>query len=248
MLEKRKQQEAKRARAARAAQRHIEFLPIWNEMVTSITDSQERMLMPHHDDACELPSVAAMLLEDDARIPVTEERWLAIVHTIPSQVADFQDKVKRDFVRRLKAVPKMNQWYSNQVDSKSDDNVEDGDFSILEKASSFLKCNNYECEERLTYPACLTHSHISDYKWSIALSRLRRDEPTESTFKLLLDHLKLPEDASHAEVEALNGRLVCLCGNPKIRNPMSFWEMVRHITKEVVWYNSSAKMKRYGIL
>jgi hypothetical protein len=84
--------------------------------------------MPNHADACKLSIVNSMLFEDKARIPVIEQRWLAI-DLIPAQVEEFQANVKRALIKCLKI--QSTYWY-HRTASVAD---EMSDFAILEKPS-----------------------------------------------------------------------------------------------------------------
>jgi len=70
------------ARQDRKIQRKIEFSLIWDELVDAMPDAKERCLMPNINDAWVLSTVANMLAEDDAQIPVTKERFLGRLDSV----------------------------------------------------------------------------------------------------------------------------------------------------------------------
>lgn len=208
-----------------------EFYPIWRGVVQAIQDPIERSLMPDVDDACALPHIAEMLNEDEARIPVTEERWLAIVDTLPDALAHYQKKVKRHVVERLINMAPSHWYnpYNNVPDISNDCTDYDDDFHLLDKAKSVFVCSSSEytlCNAVLTYPTLLSHEHLVGLPLKRAMAMLSRTPEVEAATAVLLKTLGLPEDASRKTLDEMNGRLQCLCGHPKSSKPMDANELV----------------------
>jgi hypothetical protein len=218
LVKKNKELNAQRAFELRCLERRHEFSPIWAEFLAAISDPAKRSLMPSHADACNLPVINTMLFEDKARIPVTEQRWLAIVDLILAQVEQFQANVKRALIKCLKT--KSEDWYWHDADENSD-------FAILEKPSSLFTCSMRVCNELIGYPAIFRHAHMWDLMWSHVAARLYHEPRIEHTVNMVLQLLQLPGDTSLAAMEGLDGRLVCLCGHPKFRKTMAFGSLVR---------------------
>jgi hypothetical protein len=177
--------------------------------------------MPIHVDAYDLPIVKAMLNEDEARFPVTEQRWLAIVDLIPVQVGEFQANVKHALIRCLRSTSRHWRW-------DADENPDFApDLAILEKPSSLFTCTNYGCQELIGYPAIFTHIHMRNLMWSQVAGRLYHETEVKHTVNMVLEILRLPGDTSLTAMEELDGRLVCLCGHPNFRKSMTFKSLVR---------------------
>jgi hypothetical protein len=165
MLKANKQEEVRQQHQDRCTERRHEFLPMWMEFVDAVSDPNKRDFMPHHIDACEMPAIASMLYEDGAQIPVTQERWLAITLSVPHQVEDFQNKVKRDLLNLLKNPSQPStHWYlplAKEViqDQPAHNAGDDDDFSILDAASSLFVCGH--CKEPVGYPDLFDHRHLN---------------------------------------------------------------------------------------
>lgn len=63
---------------------------MWAKLLASIPDQEQCRLMPRYSDVYDLTAIAAMLYEDHATIPVIEQRWLAVVDSVDSQVKMWQ--------------------------------------------------------------------------------------------------------------------------------------------------------------
>lgn len=209
----------------RREERTYEFEPLWDKYLADKDkekNENERPFMPHFDDICDLPAIATMLSENDATIPVTEERWLSVAESILSQLSDFRLQVQRDLTEKLK-VPSHPNGYAE-------------DLSIVSFATSMLKCSR--CDAGLTYPTMFEHYHFRKIhfpsnlavRWSRMQAMLILDYELQSTAKLVLNDLALPDDTPHAALESLSRRFICLCGHPDFQKPMSFASLVSFIT------------------
>lgn len=219
LLKENREFKARRAFGLRRNERRNEFLPMRAEYLAAISDPTKRSLMPIYADAYNLPLIKTMLFEDKAQIPVTEQRWLAIVDLIPAQVEEFQANVKHDLIECLKM--KSAGWRP-AVDT--DENV---DFAVLDKPSSLFTCRSSRCYELIGYPAIFRHIHMRDLIWPHIRGGLYHEPEIEHTVNRVLKLLQLPGDTSLAAMERFDGCLVCLCGHPKFRKTMTFTSLVR---------------------
>jgi len=199
---------------------------MWAKLLASIPDQEQRRLMPRHSDVYDLPAIAAMLYEDHATIPVTEERWLAVVDSVDSQVKMWQAEVRHDLLLLLKSAKNLPpHWFLTPAlkPQAVDVTGDEVDFSVIDKASSLFRCGTYGCKDLFGHAAIFDHRHFHNRKWVDILSRLQCEAGTELVVAAVLKNLNLPEDTSLAAMEQLNGRLICLCGH---RNSTTFGELV----------------------
>lgn len=238
LIKQNQQQEQQQELNSRRRSRFDEFRPIWTDLLDTTQDPLERSLMPHVDDACELPHIADMIYEDEARIPVTEERWLAIVDSIPEALAHYQKKLKRRVVERLKIPPFYELGYSSYGYLK-DETPDDAtyfadDFHRLDQAKSVLVCTHlYDCHAVLSYPDMFLHKHVAGLPLTSATRMLMRNTAVEAAAQVLLKTLGLPEDAPRKTLDEMNGRLQCLCGHPKFRKPTSANELASTVCSAI---------------
>lgn len=218
ILEANKAAELKTARQTRLRQRRDELVYIWTKFVEGMPDTQERWLMPNFTDACSLPTVADILMEDDT--PLTEERFIARVDPILSDVGHFQRTVKRDLVKLL--TPKNN---SPNTTSPTADNVEgDVDLTVLDNASSLFYCPIWSCKRLFGFPAIFGHSHVRNIPWEVLKHQIKH---AGEVGPIVLQVLKIFGLAKDTYLDDLDGRCVCLCGHPMFRAPMDFISLVR---------------------
>ena len=193
-------------------------------------DPMPRRLMPHHPEACDLPTIAAMLYEDNATVPVTEERWLTIANSV---ISDMKVDIRPDLVKRLERAKTQAAHLLGPLQRKTEaesTKAEEGDhgdyFSVLDRASSLFRCDTYGCKELFGHAAIFNHHHFRNMRWVHILPRLQYEVAAEPVVYAVLKALRLPEDTPLAVVEQLNGQLVCLCGHPDFRKPLTFRSLV----------------------
>jgi hypothetical protein len=230
-------EEHKRARAEtviriRRDQREQEFEPFWDEFVVSRSWGSQPWSLPRFVDACELPSINRMLAEDESRVPVTAERWQAVVGSVPDDLNRFADQVMRDIIKLLKIA--TSDTNTIKAEAAAEEAHEDMDPSIFKKASSLLSCGVTGCQNLHTFPEILEEEHVTPYryldfpdrKWSDLLSRLKHEPEVFRCASLILKTLEWPEDTHLAALDECNIKLICLCGNPKFQQPMDFRSLV----------------------
>lgn len=228
LIKANKEANIQRAFDTRCKERRDEFLPLWAEFLAAISDPVKRDLMPTHADACDFPVINAMLYEDKAQIPVTEERWSAVVSLIPAWVKEFQANVKNDLIKCLKI--KTREWRQCTPESTNDAD-ENSDFNaIVDKPSSLFTCNLRNSEELIGYSTILRHMHMHNLTWSYVSVRIYHEPQIEHTVNMVLKLLRLPGDTTLSAMEKLDERLVCLCGHPEFRINMTFGSLVRSNT------------------
>jgi hypothetical protein len=174
-----------------------------------------------------------MLAENESKIRVTEKRWQTRIQSVPDELNEFAIQALRDVVRLLKVTdlkPDGSQSNSPAIDD-TDECLYPG---ILERASSLLSCDVTGCQELLAFPVILRHDHVTPaisflaqyQRWSVSLSRLRHEPEVCRVALWVLEFLGLSDDTPLAALNEFDGRLVCLCGNPKFQKPMSFQSLV----------------------
>ncbi|KIM85611.1 hypothetical protein PILCRDRAFT_339443 [Piloderma croceum F 1598] len=229
LLEEHKHAQAEAVIRIRRDQREREFEPIWDEFVVSHSWDSQPWSLPRFVDACELPAINRMLAEDESRIPVTAERWQAVVGFVPNDLNRFADQVMRDIVKLLKVAASETNTVKAEA-ATAEDAHEDMDSSIFKRASSLLSCGVTGCQNLYTFPEILEEEHVTPYryrnfrdrKWPDLLSRLKHEPEVFRCASLVLKTLGWPEDTHLAAFDECNIKLICLCGNPKFQQPMDF--------------------------
>jgi hypothetical protein len=225
LIAEEKESRLKWARDRRLVIRKAELKPFWESLVTDIRDSQERNHLPPFSDFCELITVAAMLVEDDARTAVTEERFLARKDAILADIKEYQIRIKRELV-------KLHLAHASVGTENQDTTTNEGeeiDLSIIDRATTLFKCGgSWHCKALLPYPDIFEHEHLKELATisSFALGRLPSGVKVQHMAALLLKALGIPEDTSATTLAELKGRFLCLCGHPDFRKPMDFGTLV----------------------
>jgi hypothetical protein len=228
LLKEHKAAQAQAVIRIRRDQREWELQPFWDDFVVSYSwDAAPPWALPRFVDACELPAINKMLSEDESKIPVTVERWREVVDSVPEDLAEFANQVKRDVIRLL-TVSDL------KIDSIDADASKDADPNIFDRASSLISCGVAGCQNLLTFPAILQEDHVTPYhnhnfqdrKWPDLLSRLRHEPEVSRAVSLVLQTLGLSNDTPLVAFDGFDRKLVCLCGNPKFRQPVDFRSLV----------------------
>ena len=230
LLEQHKFAQAQKVIRIRRNEREWEFEPFWDEFVISRSwDATQPWTLPRFVDACELPAINKMLAEDESRIPVTAERWQAVVHSVPGELTEFANRVMCDVVKLLDASDLIDGTDTNTIDA-----CEDPDPSIFERATSLISCGVADCHNLFTFPAILQEEHVTPYryfnfcdrKWADLLSRLQHEPEVFRVASFVLKTLGLPNDTPLVAFDGFERKLLCLCGNPKFRGPLDFRSLV----------------------
>jgi len=234
LLEEHKLAEAEAVIRIRRNQREREFEPFWDEFVHSHSwGGAQPWALPRFVDACDLPAIDKMLADDESKIPVTVERWQAVVGSVPDDINRFAHQVMRDIIRLLKVAELETNCVKADVPTAVDA-YEDMDPTIFDRASSLLSCGVTDCQNLFTFPTILEEEHVTPYryfnfydrKWSHLLSRLQHEPEVFHCVSLVLKTLRLPKDTPLAAFDEFDRKLVCLCGNPKFQKPMDFRSLV----------------------
>ncbi|KIM79363.1 hypothetical protein PILCRDRAFT_823618 [Piloderma croceum F 1598] len=234
LIAEEKENRAKRARDHRLVTRKAEVRPFWASFIADIRTSQAREVMPTFFGACELPTIAAMLLDNDAHTIITEERFLAQKEAILADIIEYQIKIKRELV---KCFPSQGTASTDKQNTTAGIENEEMDLSILDRATTLFRCSDsWYCKTLLPYPDIFEHHHVKDSTpfSPAALLRLQPGANVESTAVLLLNALGLPEDTSVTALDDV--RLICNCGHPDFRKPMDFGTLIHHFMDEDEWY------------
>jgi hypothetical protein len=220
---------------SRREQREYEFEPFWDKFVLTYKwDNERPWALPRFVDACDLPVINKMLAEDESSIQVTEERWLAVIASVPDEIKKFADRVMHDVIRLLKVNSETNTTFNN----------EDMDPSIFGLASSLLSCGSSDCANLLTFPDILQEEHVTPYtnfgfrdrKWPDLFSRLRHEPEVFRTVSLVLKTLGLSDDTPLALIDGWDRKFICLCGNPGFQGSMNFQSLVSLVFQHISRY------------
>lgn len=171
LMEEHKAAVTKKEKRDRHNLRLGEFQFFWKEYLASILDKTRYRVIALCQDVCDMPVISEMLLENDATIPVTMERWLSVADSVPSILADFQTKFQNDLVKRL---------HPSGEYTTSDTGINERDLHILNLATSVFRC--FCCDACLSYPAGFEHEHIQPASrgWSQTLHCFYKSEEMES--------------------------------------------------------------------
>jgi len=229
----------------RRNQREHEFQPLWSKFVDAWSgDTSKFWVFPRFSDACELPTIDRMLAEDDSKIPVTDERWQAVIESVPDELDEFAISTVRDVARLLTFANKDD---SSESKLPSPNTPGDFDPAIIWMPSSLFRYDSWSSDRHalFSFPEIVEAQDCGpSLKWSIILSRIRYDPEVLPIVNLVLENLGLPTNISHDALTKLDGQLICLCGNPKFREPMNFPSLIRHLVDENKTYYSQIQTRR----
>ena len=169
------------------------------------------------------PQVQKLLSENNYQIPVTPERF----SPIHDELVVWAD---RELAPTYSAMADSFRSTHQGLLSPNPSGVSDRE--LLEKVVTMFGCRS--CKAVYDYKA-----HSKHGKECLKAIRARSfgskcSEPAEKHAVVLsvrlLQLLGLPEDSTHALVETFREtKFVCLCSNPKFRNQVGFFELVRPV-------------------
>ena len=168
------------------------------------------------------PQVQELLSEGGYKIPVTPERF----SSIHDQLVLWAD---RELAPTYSAMANSFRSVHEGVPSPGASGVSDREF--LEKVVTMFRCKS--CKAVYDYKAYTKHERECPKTVRTLIFGPRGSEPSEKYAVVLalrlLQLLGLPEDSTRALVEQTFGetKFVCLCGNPKFRKQVGFFELVR---------------------
>ncbi|KDQ57924.1 hypothetical protein JAAARDRAFT_57740 [Jaapia argillacea MUCL 33604] len=225
--------------ATRKASRIEEFWRIYEAfLVNNYSTYLDRILMPRVFDASKLPSVITLIEEDEATIPVTQERLESILEDFSREAEEHKQAIKEDLLRVL---GKSNFPTDGSLKESRDisPSADDAD-SLFLLPSSFFSCQNRlqhstSCHHLRRYPEILDEVHVRERAW--ATSPVKYDHQTGKVAQYVLQALGLKADITQTELDALDGRFFCLCGKPGLR-PMDFGDITNHLLTENQWFDS----------
>ena len=172
------------------------------------------------------PRVQELLSEDDYRIPVTPERF----SPIHGELALWAD---RELAPNYSAMANSFRSMHGSLLSPNTSGVSDREF--LEKVVTMFGCK--ACKIVYDYRSHAKHGKECPKAIRARSFGSQGSGPAEKHAVVLalrlLQLLGLPEDSTRALVVQTLGetKFVCLCGNPKFRKQVGFFELVRPIPK-----------------
>ena len=224
------------ARYNRRALRIGEFKPFWSIIAKHLEEPLKGDVLPTFNQACKLPCVKAMLSEDDWNLQVTQQRVETILvnGNVTSDIVSFQVDVRRILVRLLRPDVTLDLLQENSATPQLAD---DFNRHILNRAYHFFNLpitKSIVCNDVIShYPQALSHSSLrldSDHvTWTPeTLLKMVPNPKVKEVAILLMQKLGLnPVEATHDDLDALDGQLVCKCDAASARRPMNWTELVR---------------------
>ena len=162
--------------------------------------------------------VEDMLGEDDSSIPVTRERFDAVVPAV------LKKQSEKNYLRLMDALRCALHPESSEDEAKLQP------LPSLDSVIAMFPCTNcdYPAGSNYTLGELCQHmrkDHLRRadmYSWLEESRRLGRIHL--GTVRQVLTMLGLPEDTRYQDI---SGRVVCLCGKPDFNQPVSFSALVR---------------------
>jgi hypothetical protein len=209
------------ARLKRVQLRDVEFSSLWAEHLLTYTP-EDRDFLPNSFDAALLPSVADALSEDGGNVIVTTERFSAILPGALIDSETYKLNVRSDLLKALKESGVHSESHATSSDNGADSS---GVPDPLLQASAIFSCNN--CRELFTFPSILSHSRKLRWRADTQIAHFA----TIKVQKLALEVLrifKLPPNTLPGSdaLKDINGRFICGCGSPTVKNPFDFMALV----------------------
>ncbi|KAI0371427.1 hypothetical protein BV20DRAFT_1067527 [Pilatotrama ljubarskyi] len=255
LIEQKREEDRQAAFEVRLKERRAEFRPLYDAFLQGRLSETDRVYAPNWNDACNLPSLAALASENDATLTVTPARLAAIEHRLVEEIREYASRAKRDLVEMVhrdqhtKSDVPMPPYDMAEIDAE------------LARASSLFICH------RCPLKAAVSATAIADH-WRTAHAKLKWNDawPIEEHFdrrrkqsewpsmlpwvsalpsgykrtKEALAALALPDDTPYDLVDGFvrESRLLCLCDSPKLPPPgESGWGiLLQHVINEMQWY------------
>ncbi|GJE93534.1 F-box protein [Phanerochaete sordida] len=249
LLEEEQPYQEEREREDRRREREEETCIAYRELLPNAP--VEDGPFPRVSAALRLPEIHRLMREDDARIPMTEERLRTALPALRSAAREQKAKLvelawahfaalsqpegaapgaesagAEPAVMKLKGVP---------------EDIEHGSEAILELATALFRCHlcfNYR-DQRLPgvgdamYSITELAKHVhTDHAREVSFPG--KSEVDSAVARKVLHALGLPEDIRHAE---LTGKIVCKCAT--FKHPSTFAELVTHIMRENSAYHAA---------
>jgi hypothetical protein len=168
------------------------------------------------------PAFQEMVEEEDATLPVTQERWNAIKDKAEIQLRQLTGKIYRDVLKRTKegSLPfSYGLYMGNPFASPSwSEDREDEDTSAIKFASTVVKCAG--CHKVLFGARAIHHTYECNSNCLQWLSIRRSVKVAQAVLRAV----GMEEDAPVEDVESLEFN--CTCGHPDFKLPMSFEKLV----------------------
>ncbi|KZT29042.1 hypothetical protein NEOLEDRAFT_694464 [Neolentinus lepideus HHB14362 ss-1] len=214
------------------------LIALYRRFLASI-DPGTAAMMPALNDVYWLPSMRALLWEDDAT--VTEEQWMSIRNQFLEDAKKHEQHI-RDLYLSLAKVNTGTRYKSRADNQYTIQRREGrGDYeSFLSSLRAIFVCGEKNCHGLLRFPDNRLHYHTRD---GVPMPRLScfldigldhglkqdsftYDEEIVDIALHVLEILGLPKDSPQTVLDSLRGRLECLCGKARVSQPMSFGLLV----------------------
>jgi hypothetical protein len=195
----------------------------YKDFVVSELDVEDRAGMPHWPDAQQLPSLARLLKNHrDSDMEDTPEFWTTLFDSVFVEAQAFKHRVQKDLLSLI--------TMSTREESQNGSNTVNVPAYELGPSSLFLcgVCSSPYTgahQRYLGYDQILDHYH-QHHPFLPWKPKVKYQPRASQTAALLLKALDLPSSVPQEDVDALDGRLVCLCGHPGYRDTMSFENLV----------------------
>ncbi|KAI0355494.1 hypothetical protein OH77DRAFT_1521046 [Trametes cingulata] len=256
LIEQKREDDRKAAFEARLRERRAELKPLYDAFLQNGLSEIDRQFAPNWYDACLLPSLVELASENDATLALTPERLAPITQGLVEEVRESASRTKRDLVEMI---------HRDQHTGKPE--VPMPPYDMLEIDAELAKASSLFICHRCPLKAAVSAATIADH-WRTAHPELKWNDkwPIEEYFDRRRKHserpsmlpwvsalpsgykrarealaaLALPDDAPYTLLDGYvrEGRLVCLCDNPKLPPPgeSSWGILLQHVINEMQWY------------
>ncbi|KAF9781569.1 hypothetical protein BJ322DRAFT_1076985 [Thelephora terrestris] len=236
-------------RKERLHQRYLEFAKIYISRGVHENEPEEGpFMMPSYGIFKNDPRVQALLMEDDCRVPFTEERYEPIEDLIAEGAIRYNICARQDLAR-------MHGLY---VLHRGDEEETD-EFIIkpfLARATTVFHLNSSAAPSCLSYQTLTEIFHLSLVYWmpevgdpppwrAVTLD-ITPDILAGKITRELLRVAGASEVSTWEQMERICGsKLVCTCRKPHFQQPVEITTLIKHIRHERTW-ESLSEAERWG--
>jgi len=190
-----------------------------------------------------LPTVEAMVTEDDWQQEITQAKWDATWNQIEHEMDQYADRVRMDLTRLVSlsrhlpilSTPDASPASRIPDAGASSDSpaveAEGTDAAVLSAASTFFECKRCPSTSLFQYPAVLDHYHGWRAQWKLEDFTVG---PATSIAESLLASRSRQDGGE--DVNTVGRRLQCLRCDENASTPRDWSELVNHFKGEQQWY------------
>ncbi|KAF8575905.1 hypothetical protein K439DRAFT_1640951 [Ramaria rubella] len=227
-IKRAKEQREETIRHGRKSNRRSELSMHISAILRARADRDPKLHMRLHD-VLKLPTVEALVSENDYQEQITQDRWDAAKDQIEQEMDEFADKARMDLIKTVEASCEKITTQSDDADSKPYGRpilpaVLNVDFLL--SPSTFFDCI---CGRQWRYPNILTHTHgwasswrVEDFTFGVKMTLI-----AQAVFR------SIRSEGRNEEEEIPAGRTFqCLRCDERISKPMDWVGLVKHFLVE----------------